>query len=176
MKNYSQVIEDHNKLIYYYNMILNLSKKYLFNFNCNENQKNCGHDSELMKTNSMHLEKVQGLLVIKKANSSNIEDLNEVLNYPKINKKKSEISLDRLEKSTKHKIHPTIESFNSENNEIVSEYSKSFQDNPEGDEIGIQVTNDSIKKLKKSDSGVQHTFSNNEMENYFNSLKEKNLI
>ena len=166
-----EFVKDKNRNIYSY--ILNIFKKYSFNFSCNEIQKNCGHELGMIKSYSSNLEKNLGKSIVTKTNSSTGEEQFDILSG-RLNKK----SEGNIEKSDNHKNHNkihTIESFNySDNNEIISDYSKSFQENIEYDEYEDQNTG--LKKMKRCESGVQNSFSKNESGAYFNSLNEKSLI
>lgn len=173
----SNAIKDYPKerSLNVYSYIINVFKKNTFNFICSDTNKICHHDLTIVKSLSSNFENLtsKSALLMKKNSASN-EEIVETL---KLNKK-SDTSLYKLEN---HNKLVAIESFASEPNDIVSDYSKSFQGNleleeGEGDRKSFIVD---VKRMKRSESGARNTMESldkYQIGTFFNSLNEKNII
>lgn len=160
-----------------YSYILNIFKKNTFGFSCIDNPKNCGHELGLVKSFSSNLDHFKLKPLLTKTNSSE-----EIVDGSRKFNKNSESSIDKSEKNNKSQTKLlAIESFASDGNDLVSDYSKSFQGNlqyeePEGERKSFIVD---VRRMKRSESGAHNTldsFDKNHMGTYFNSLNEKSLI
>lgn len=171
LKNYPR---EKNENIYSY--MLNVFKKNSFQINSNEYSKKCGQELGMVKSSSTDLEKKNWNPILTKTFSSNFVGKNQVsLDNNKINQK-SVSSLKKIGRKDDraHSKLNEIKSFESENDDIFSDYSKSFIDEDEEREPNSYSIN--LNLYKRSESGVNNFISSSSQNNAFinfNSLDER---
>jgi len=162
MKVINEFSKEKNWNIYVY--MLEAFKKYNFNFNCNQNLKELCNELGMMKSFSTDFEKLQRKSQRNKTSLLNFEELNANI-HSKFSKKN-----ENNDKTTQNKKY-FCDSFYQEH---ISDSSKSIEKNSEN-EVEKNFT-DGLKPLKRCESGVPNDFNKYDIEVYFNSLGEKNLI
>lgn len=164
-----EFLKEKSKSIYH--LILELFNKKTIGIVCSDSSKDCRHEMGLVKSQSSNFDSSPKMITLKpKSVISCEEDLSTV---HEMNTKNSNSSSAN---DMKGKPVVVIQSFTSDANEMVSNYSKSFQEARE-----LEDGPNDERKMKRSESGVQNTYEAKFGRSFgegpfYNSLREKTLI